>query len=145
MSFAAFAPRTRWLDGHLVLARRINSPRFSAIDTLSPRNVVHAFRLTSPGDADEEFSAWLAEAYQVGEQFHLRVPRVPASLPGPAGGPAAQRCARPTPQPGAPRYGVGCADRFVRSVHVRAVVRTAVTGPAGLDPLDPLPMLGHLW
>jgi hypothetical protein len=72
MSFAAFMPRRRWLNGHLVLARRIDSPRFLRIDTLSPRNVVHAFRLTAPADVDQEFTAWLAEAYEVGAQRHLR-------------------------------------------------------------------------
>jgi hypothetical protein len=71
MSFAAFVPRRHWLGGHLVLARRIDSPRFLRVDTYSPRNVVHAFRLTSPADVDGEFAAWLAEAYQVGARRHL--------------------------------------------------------------------------
>ena len=71
MSFAAFMPRRDWLSGHLVLARRIDSPRFSRVDTFSPRNVVHAFRLDSPADVDQEFTGWLAEAYQVGLQQHL--------------------------------------------------------------------------
>ena len=71
MSFAAFMPRSRWLDGHLVLARRIGSPRFRRIDTYSPRNVVHAFRLTAADEVDEESTGWLAEAYRVGEQRHL--------------------------------------------------------------------------
>jgi len=70
MSFAAFMPRRAWLGGHLVLARRIDSPRFLRVDTYSPRNVVHTFRLTSPADVDDEFVAWLAEAYQVGAQQH---------------------------------------------------------------------------
>jgi Domain of unknown function (DUF5655) len=74
MSFAAFMPRRNWLNGHLVLARRIDSPRFLRIDTFSARNVVHAFRLAAPADVDEEFTAWLAEAYQVGAQQHLRRP-----------------------------------------------------------------------
>lgn len=68
MSFAAFMPRRRWLNGHLVLARRIDSPRFVRVETLSPRNVVHSFRLAAPDEVDEEFTAWLAEAYQVGAQ-----------------------------------------------------------------------------
>ena len=68
MSFAAFMPRRNWLSGHLVLARRIDSPRFSRVDTLSPGNVVHLFRLNSPADVDEQFAAWLAEAYRVGTQ-----------------------------------------------------------------------------
>jgi hypothetical protein len=75
MSFAAFTPRRDWLNGHLVLARRIDSPRFLRIDTLSPRNLVHAFRLAAPADVDKEFAGWLAEAYQVGAQQHLRRPR----------------------------------------------------------------------
>jgi hypothetical protein len=36
MSFAAFVPRRHWLGGHLVLARRVDSPRFLRIDTYSP-------------------------------------------------------------------------------------------------------------
>ncbi len=71
MSFAALVPRKGWLDGHLVLARRIDSPRFRRIEEFSPRNVLHAFRLSSPADIDDEFAGWLAEAYAVGEQRHL--------------------------------------------------------------------------
>lgn len=72
MSFAAFMPRRRWLNGHLVLATRVDSPRFRKIDEYSPRNVVHAFRLHEPDEVDDEFAAWLADAYRVGEQRHLR-------------------------------------------------------------------------
>jgi hypothetical protein len=72
MSFAAFTPRLRWLDGHLVLARRIDSRRFRRIETYSARNILHAFRLTEPVEVDDEFAGWLAEAYRVGEQRHLR-------------------------------------------------------------------------
>jgi hypothetical protein len=71
MSFAAFMPRRNWLNGHLVLARRIDSPRFSRIDGYSPRNLVHAFKLMSPDDVDAEFAGWLGEAYRVGAQEHL--------------------------------------------------------------------------
>ncbi len=71
MSFAACVPRSRWLDGHLVLARRVDSPRFRRIETFSPRNVLHAFRLTSPEEIDDEFRGWLREAYDVGMQRHL--------------------------------------------------------------------------
>jgi hypothetical protein len=71
MSFAAFLPRRRWLTGHLVLARRIDSPRLPRVETYSPRNVLHAFRLDGPAEVDGEFAAWLAEAYRVGEQRHL--------------------------------------------------------------------------
>ncbi len=72
MSFAAFMPRRAWLAGHLVLARQIDSPRFTKIETFSPRNVVHQFKLRGPEEVDDQFAAWLAEAYQVGIQDHLR-------------------------------------------------------------------------
>ena len=75
MSFVAVMPRRNWLDGHLVLARRVDSPRFRRIETFSPRNVLHAFRITSPFEIDDEFTGWLADAYLVGEQRHLDAPR----------------------------------------------------------------------
>ena len=71
MSFAAFTLRRHWLDGHVVLARRRPSPRFRRIDTISPRNHVHVFRLQSPEEVDAEVESWLAEAYEVGAQRHL--------------------------------------------------------------------------
>jgi hypothetical protein len=74
MSFLAVQPRRHWLDGHLVLARCVDSPRFRKVQVFSPRNVLHAFRLTSPDDVDVEFRGWLAEAYAVGEQRHLGQP-----------------------------------------------------------------------
>ena len=71
MSFAAVMPRRHWLNGHLVLDHRVESPRFVKIETYSPRNVLHAFRLRAPGDVDAEFIVWLTQAYRVGEQRHL--------------------------------------------------------------------------
>jgi hypothetical protein len=71
MSFAAFVIRRNWVDGHVVLARRLENPRFRRIETFSPRNHLHAFRFESVDDIDNEVAAWLAEAYRVGEQRHL--------------------------------------------------------------------------
>ena len=71
MSFAAFVARRHWLDGHVVLARRLASPRFRRVETFSPRNHLHQFRLERLDEVDEEVAAWLAEAYRVGEQRHL--------------------------------------------------------------------------
>lgn len=71
MSFAAFTPRRHWLDGHVVLARRLNSPRFRRIEEYSPRNILHAFRVTGPQDVDAEMISWVSEAYRVGRQEHL--------------------------------------------------------------------------
>ena len=71
MSFAQVTPRSRWIDGHIVLARRLAHPRFRRVQTFSPRNHLHAFRLTQPNEIDAEFRSWLAEAYRVGRQEHL--------------------------------------------------------------------------
>jgi hypothetical protein len=71
MSFAAFQLRRRWVDGHVVLARRLEHPRFRRVETFSPRNHLHRFRLERLEEVDEEVAAWLAEAYRVGEQRHL--------------------------------------------------------------------------
>ncbi len=75
MSFAQVTPRQRWIDGHVVLARRLPHPRFRKIETFSARNHVHYFRLVSPAEVDAEFRAWLREAYAVGAQEHLGPPR----------------------------------------------------------------------
>jgi Domain of unknown function (DUF5655) len=72
MSFAQVTPRREWLDGHVVLARRLEHPRFRQIQTFSPRNHLHAFRITCAADLDDDFAAWMREAYAVGEQKHLR-------------------------------------------------------------------------
>lgn len=77
MSFAQVTPHKRWLDGHVVLARRLPHPRFRRIDTISRRNHVHHFRLDSLAEVDAEFRAWLVEAYAVGAQEHLRRGREP--------------------------------------------------------------------
>lgn len=71
MSFAAFTLRRHWVDGHVVLARKLENSRFRRIDVISPRNQVHVFRLHGPAEVDDEVEAWLAEAYSVGEQRHL--------------------------------------------------------------------------
>ena len=71
MSFAAFSLKAHWLDGHVVLARRRDSTRFTRIYAVSPRNQVHEFRLRSEVEVDAEVADWLREAYAVGEQKHL--------------------------------------------------------------------------
>ena len=71
MSFIAVSVRRNYLVGHFVFARRVEHPRFLSIQTISPRNHVHAFRLNDAEDLDEEFTEWIREAYAVGEQKHL--------------------------------------------------------------------------
>jgi hypothetical protein len=71
MSFAAFVIRRNWVDGHVILARRLENPRFRRIETFSPRNHLHAFRFEDADEIDAEVAAWFAEAYRVGEQRHV--------------------------------------------------------------------------
>ena len=61
----------RHLDAHVVLARRLEHPRFRKVESVSARNHVHHFRISDPGDLDDEVLAWLREAYDVGCQRHL--------------------------------------------------------------------------
>jgi Domain of unknown function (DUF5655) len=72
MSFAQLTPRSRWVDGHVVLARRLEHPRFRRIDTISRRNHIHHFRLAAVSEVDAEVQGWLTEAYAVGQQRHLK-------------------------------------------------------------------------
>lgn len=72
MSFAQVTPRVRWVDGHVVLARRVEHARFRRVESISARNHVHHFRLSSVDEVDRVFRRWVREAYAVGEQKHLR-------------------------------------------------------------------------
>ncbi|HEV8367987.1 MAG TPA: DUF5655 domain-containing protein [Pyrinomonadaceae bacterium] len=59
------------LDAHVVLTRRLESPRFRRIETMTPKCYVHHFRIESLSELDQEVMNWLREAYQVGTQEHL--------------------------------------------------------------------------
>ena len=72
MIFAAVYNFTEeFIDGHVVLARRLESPRFRKIESFSPRNHAHYFRFGTVEELDEEVKSWLEEAYKVGQQEHL--------------------------------------------------------------------------
>ena len=71
MSFAQLTPRSRWIDGHIVLASPVRARCVRKVETISARNHVHHFRLEGPDDLTEELRALLREAYAVGEQRHL--------------------------------------------------------------------------
>ncbi len=70
MSFAQLTLRRHWALGHFVLARRVESPLFTKIESFSPRNHLHAFRLDDPADV-AALAAFAREAYAVGRQDHL--------------------------------------------------------------------------
>ena len=70
MSFAQLTIRRGWVLGHLVLARRAESAPLTRVETFSPRNHLHAFRL----DAPEEVGALCEharEAYAVGRHVTI--------------------------------------------------------------------------
>ena len=71
MSFAQLTLRKEWALGHLVLARRVDDEAFTTVETFSPRNHLHAFRLDGPDEVDK-LRPWTPEAYLVGCQDHLR-------------------------------------------------------------------------
>ncbi len=71
MSFAAVSPRHDYLAGHFVFGKRVENPRFGRIESISPRNYVHHFRLTSLAEIDHQFRGWIRDAYAVGEDKHL--------------------------------------------------------------------------
>ena len=70
MSFAAFTVKRRWVDGHVILARQLEHPRFTKVITYGPHNHEHDFRLTTVDEVDDDVAGWLSEAYAVGEQQH---------------------------------------------------------------------------
>jgi hypothetical protein len=71
MSFAQLTVRRSWVLGHFVLARRADDPLFTRVETFSPRNHLHAFRLDEPVEVDN-LRRFAIEAYAVGRQEHLR-------------------------------------------------------------------------
>ena len=71
MSFAQLTPKQGWIDGHFVLAERREGPPVRKIESLSPRNHVHSFRLAGDEDFTPAFLDLMRAAYAVGEQRHL--------------------------------------------------------------------------
>jgi hypothetical protein len=70
MSFAQLTVRRHRVLGHFVLARRAEGSPFTRVETISPRNHVHHFRLESPADV-EALRGHAKEAHAVGRQEHL--------------------------------------------------------------------------
>lgn len=90
-------PRRAWLDGRLVLARRGEHPLVRRVESLSPRNHVHHFRLRAPADLTPDFyvllrarrtpwasrSTWRADPSLVGwaRGANVSAPRRPGLRP----------------------------------------------------------------
>jgi hypothetical protein len=71
MSFAVAMILADRVRAHVVLAERRDDPRFTRVETYSPRNHVHTWEMSSPEKVDEQVRTWLEAAYAVGEQRHL--------------------------------------------------------------------------
>lgn len=65
----------RGLEAHVVLTRKLRSPRFKRIEMMTPKCYVHHFRVERLADFDDELTSWLREAYEVGTQKHLEKSR----------------------------------------------------------------------
>ena len=70
-TFAGVGFEKEGLRVGILLARRLKNPRFVKVQSISPRNHEHVFRIREPKDLDSEVQSWLREAYQVGQQPHL--------------------------------------------------------------------------
>ncbi|MEW5916385.1 MAG: DUF5655 domain-containing protein [Gemmatimonadota bacterium] len=75
MRFAAAMPRTKWLEGHLILARRSDDPRFSNVVRFGPTTYVHSYRAE-----DATFLTELLPRWCVNRTFaaNKNIPRVHA-------------------------------------------------------------------
>jgi len=69
--FAGVTPKQASLTGYLDLQRRIADARISRSSPYTKRLFVHRFRIVALEQLDEEFGAWLSEAYAVGQGAHL--------------------------------------------------------------------------
>jgi hypothetical protein len=70
--FAGVTPRQSSLTGFLDLQRRVVDPRIRRSNPYTKRLFVHRFRVVAIEELDEEFGAWLREAYAVGQGAHLQ-------------------------------------------------------------------------
>jgi Domain of unknown function (DUF5655) len=72
--FAGARPTPQGLRGYLDLQRAVEDPRITNVSPYTKRLLVHHFRITSPDEMDDEFAAWVREAYEVGAGAHLTRP-----------------------------------------------------------------------
>ena len=71
MRFAAIVPRKKYLRGHLVLGEIYKEDFFGRINSYSPNNHVHEFRLDSKKQLTPGFVEYIGKAYKVGQRKHL--------------------------------------------------------------------------
>lgn len=72
MRFAGVVVQKGALVVGLILTRPVRDPRFFRVVSYGPRAYGHQFRLRDPKQVDARLRRYLAEAYRVGRQEHLR-------------------------------------------------------------------------
>jgi hypothetical protein len=70
--FAGATLRKSSLTGYLDLQRPLIDPRIQRSNPYTKRLFVNRFRVVRLDELDDEFAAWLREAYAVGQGAHLR-------------------------------------------------------------------------
>jgi hypothetical protein len=69
--FAGGEPTQRFMEIRFWLDRRLESPRFHKVETITPRAHIYWLRITQLEQFDPEVIGWLRAAYSVGCQEHL--------------------------------------------------------------------------
>ncbi len=108
--FCGAEPKKDCLEIEFWIRRRLDSPRFRKIETLTPIIHLHFIRIREAGDLDAELAAWIRESYAVGCQDSARPAaqpsrkalrteslgksRFPIALRSPAPGPSRKRSAK---------------------------------------------------
>jgi hypothetical protein len=62
----------RGMNAHVVLARRFEHPRFTKVESFSPRNHANHFKIQTLEELDDEVMPWLRDSCLVGCQEHLK-------------------------------------------------------------------------
>lgn len=70
--FIGVVPRKSYLQVHFWFLNHHDSPRFNKVEQYGPRIFVHYIYVYDENVFDEEFNGWIREAYEVGQQKHLR-------------------------------------------------------------------------
>jgi hypothetical protein len=69
--FAGVLPSADGLHGYLDLTHPVDDSRFARVSPYTKRLFVHTFHITSEAQLDQEWAAWVCEAYAVGQGHHL--------------------------------------------------------------------------
>lgn len=68
--FAAVRPTRRGLGGFIDLTYEVDDGRFAKVEPYTKRLFIHKLALTHLNQLDDNFTAWLKDAYDVGTGHH---------------------------------------------------------------------------